>query len=74
MKILYWNCRGLGRLETVQELMRLIKVHQPKFLFLSETRQNKNVVEGLRWRLGDKVSKNVVTFCEKEKGGGLAFF
>jgi hypothetical protein len=40
-------------------------VHQPKIVFLSETRQNKNFVEGLRWRLG---LKHVVTFSEKGKG------
>jgi hypothetical protein len=46
-------------------------VHQPKIVFLSETRQNKNFVEGLRWRLG---LNHVVTFSEKGKGGELALF
>jgi hypothetical protein len=40
-------------------------------VFLSETRQNKVFVEGLRWRLG---LKHVVTFSGKGKGGGLALF
>ena len=71
MTILCWNCRGLGDPRTVQELTRLMHAHQPKLLFLSETRQNKFVVEGLRWRLG---LKHVVSFHEPGKGGGLALF
>ena len=71
MTILCWNCQGLGDPRTVQELTRLVHAHQPKLLFLSETRQNKFVVEGLRWRLG---LKHVVSFHEPGKGGGLALF
>jgi hypothetical protein len=48
-----------------------MRVHNPKLLFLSETRQNKDYVENLRWRLG---LKHVVTFSGKGKGGGLALF
>jgi exonuclease III len=71
MTILGWNCHGLGQLATVQELERLVHAHHPKLLFLSETRQKKEYVEGLRWRLG---LKNVITFCGEGKGGGLALF
>ena len=45
--------------------------NKPKLLFLSETRQKKEYVESLRWRLG---LKNVLSFSEKGKGGGLALF
>ena len=71
MTILCWNCRGLGRPRKVQELVRLVHAQRPKFLFLSETRQNKRFVEGLRWRLG---LHNVVSYIEEGKGGGLALF
>jgi hypothetical protein len=71
MTILIWNSRGLGRPATVQELERLVHTHKPKNLFISETRQNKEYVEGLRWRLG---LKHVITFKDEGKGGGLALF
>ncbi|PNT70987.1 hypothetical protein BRADI_2g20947v3 [Brachypodium distachyon] len=71
MMILAWNCRGLGRPRTVQDLVRMVHVHQPKIVFLCKTRQKKNVVESLRWRLG---LKNVITVCNDTKGGGLALF
>ena len=71
MKILSWNCRGLGQPRTVQELVCLSKTHQPNVIFLSETRKNKEYDEGLRYRLG---MKNVVTFSAQGKGGGLAVF
>lgn len=48
-----------------------MRAHSPKLLFLSETRQNKNKVENLRWRLG---LKNVVSFSEEGKEGGVALF
>lgn len=73
---LAWNCRGLGRPRTVQDLTRLVQVHCPKIVFLSETCQNKNKIEDLRWHLG---LKNVLTASneirgKKSKGGGLALF
>lgn len=71
MTIMCWNCRGLGDPRTVQELVRLVQANRPKLLFLCETRQNKSVVENLRWRLG---LKHVVSFHEPGKGGGLALF
>ena len=71
MKILSWNCRGLGQPRTVQELVCLSKTHQPNVIFLSETRKNKDYVERLRYRLG---MSNVFTYSSPGKGGGLAVF
>ncbi|PNT72161.1 hypothetical protein BRADI_2g40513v3 [Brachypodium distachyon] len=71
MTILCWNCRGIGQPQTVQELVRLVHAQKPKIVFLSETRQRKEVVENLRWRLG---LKNVITFSGEGKGGRLALF
>ncbi|PNT67984.1 hypothetical protein BRADI_3g34613v3 [Brachypodium distachyon] len=71
MTILVWNCRGLGRPQTVQDLVRLVQVHRPKIVFSSETCQRKEVVEGLRWRLD---LKNVITVAGDGKGGSLALF
>ncbi|PNT71493.1 hypothetical protein BRADI_2g28415v3 [Brachypodium distachyon] len=71
MKILSWNCWGVGQPRTVQELVHLVQVHRPKVVFLSETRQPCKVVENLKWRLG---LRNVIIFKGRGKGGGLAVF
>ncbi|PNT66353.1 hypothetical protein BRADI_3g10487v3 [Brachypodium distachyon] len=71
MSLLCWNCRGIGQPRTVEELVRLVHAQRLKVVFLSKTRHKKEVVEGLRWRLG---LKHVLTFSEQGKGGGLALF
>ncbi|PNT74869.1 hypothetical protein BRADI_1g23405v3 [Brachypodium distachyon] len=71
MNLLCWNCRGLGQPRTVRELERLVTVHKPKLLFVSETCNRQKYVESLRWRLG---LKHVITVTEDGKGGGLALF
>lgn len=71
MKILSWNCRGLGQPRTVQELVCLSKTHRPNVIFISETRKNKEYVESLRYRLG---MNNVFTVSVQGKGGGVAVF
>uniref|UniRef100_A0A803PCR1 Reverse transcriptase domain-containing protein n=1 Tax=Cannabis sativa TaxID=3483 RepID=A0A803PCR1_CANSA len=38
MKILAWNCRGLGSTTTVRQLAALIHFHQPEMVLLSEVR------------------------------------
>ena len=52
-------------------MVRLVHAQRPKNFILSETCQNKKFVEGLRWRLG---LRNVVSFTEDGKWGGLALF
>lgn len=37
MKILSWNCRGLGNLAIVSELRQLLVANIPDIIFLSET-------------------------------------
>ncbi|XP_074339551.1 uncharacterized protein LOC141677486 isoform X1 [Apium graveolens] len=71
MKILSWNCRGLGSPRTVRVLGDLVRVHKPDFLFLCETIAFSNKVEEMRIKLGfaqffsvDRVSRS----------GGLAIF
>jgi exonuclease III len=54
MKILSWNCRGLGSPTTVRTLSRLIRIENPQIVFLMETRLKAIEVENVRSRLGFK--------------------
>ena len=71
MNILSWNCRGLGQPRTVQELVRLVRASCPKLVFIMETRQHKERVVNLKYRLG---YKNCFTVESGNKGGGLVLF
>jgi hypothetical protein len=51
MRLLSWNCRGLGNPCTILELLLLIKEQGPSVLFLSETRLDRLGVEWLRVKL-----------------------
>jgi exonuclease III len=37
MKLLSWNCRGLGKPAAVRALRKLTKAHHPDIVFLIET-------------------------------------
>jgi hypothetical protein len=51
MRLLNWNCRGLGNPCTVLELLLLIKEQDPFILFLSETILDSVGVEWLRVKI-----------------------
>ncbi|PNY06212.1 hypothetical protein L195_g002675 [Trifolium pratense] len=40
MKVLSWNCQGLGNPKTVRALKKLIAYNQPDILFLMETKMH----------------------------------
>ena len=71
MSILAWNCRGVGNPRTVQDLLALIKAHNPKLVFLSETLQCENRMRNLRWRLG---LKNCIAVQSNNRGDGLLLY
>lgn len=70
MSLLSWNYRGFGP-RTVQELVRLVRTYSPKIVFISETRQQKDRVSNIRFRLG---LNNSFVIDGVGKGGGLALF
>jgi hypothetical protein len=71
MTILGWNSRGVGQPQTVQELVCLVQTYRPSLVFICETRQSKERVENLRFRIGMKECFQVKG---DRKGGGLALY
>src|SRR4051812_9486455 len=75
MKILSWNCRGLGSPRAVRALLRLFRVENPDVVFVMESRLKKGEVERVKIRSG-------CDFCfavdcnglGKERAGGLILF
>jgi hypothetical protein len=71
MGTLSWNYQGLGQPRIVQELTRLIHEFCPKIVFNSETRQQRDRVNNLMFRL---CFSNCFVVDGVGKGGGLALY
>ncbi|KAJ4842907.1 hypothetical protein Tsubulata_023831 [Turnera subulata] len=71
MSIIAWNCRGLGQAATVRALKRLNRRYRPEIVFLSETKQEEDYIEGLRRRLGFTHADYV---APRGQSGGLALW
>jgi exonuclease III len=69
MKIIAWNCRGLGNASAVRGLLRCHKAEEADILFLSETKLDEKRMSVIKKKLG--VENLEVVDCEG-KGGGLA--
>ncbi|XP_019170410.1 PREDICTED: uncharacterized protein LOC109165884 [Ipomoea nil] len=52
MSTLSWNCRGLGNPRTVREIEDIVSRKKPDFVFLMETKVNRDHAERLRVKLG----------------------
>lgn len=70
MICLSWNYQGFGNPHIVHELPYLVSVKGPNFVFLIETKCNRNKVENIMNKIGFQLS-----FVVDSKGisGGLAF-
>ncbi|KAL0414029.1 UNVERIFIED_CONTAM: hypothetical protein Sradi_1604600 [Sesamum radiatum] len=67
MKILSWNCQGLGSPWTVRNLVELVKLHNPGLVFLSETKS-----KGRRHdRVKERLNYYGVGVESQGKSGGL---
>ena len=51
MKLLAWNCQGLGNRRAVHELVDMVQAQGPKIVFLSETWSDKEWMEWVRCQL-----------------------
>ena len=69
MKLLSWNCQGLGTPWTVRSLHKIVKDQAPEICFLMKTRLN---IEGIKQWCSELPYKN--KFAVKKSGlvGGLA--
>lgn len=69
MKLLAWNCQGVGNPLTFRNLKELVKFHSPDCIFLMESRINFNRIDAICKVLG---FSKVVTVEPIGIGGGLS--
>jgi exonuclease III len=71
MRVLCWNCHGIGNSATVRELHDLAKEYAPSVVFILETQIAKSQVENLRYFLG---YDNSFAVNSNGRSGGLGIF
>lgn len=71
MRTIAWNHRGLRNGAVVCGLLNVQKEEDPDILFLSETKLDKQRIEGLRWKLG---LTNMISKDYEGRSGGLPIF
>lgn len=70
MRLLSWNCRGLGKPQAVRELTDLVRVHKPRIVGLMETKIDRCRLDAIRQRLGFKFG----VFDREGIAGGLSLW
>jgi len=71
MKLIMWNCQGLGNGLAIRGLLDIQEQEAPDILFLSETKHEGKWLDWLRWKLE---MPNLVTVGSVGTSGGLALF
>jgi exonuclease III len=77
MKLLSWNCRGLGKASAVRAIRQLILTHQPDMIFLTETKFQNCDFKFKTNTFGPSLSNCFVVDCTistRNRRGGLALF
>lgn len=69
MRLLSWNCQGVGNTPTVPHLQEVLGQYSPEIIFLSETENKRRYIEGLVEKFG---FHDVKTVEPLGKSGGLA--
>ncbi|XP_071902764.1 uncharacterized protein [Coffea arabica] len=69
MKVLVWNCRGVGGPLTIPQLKEVINLHFPSVVFLAETKNQKTIIEKIQKQLK---FNNCCVVNSNGKAGGLA--
>lgn len=52
LKILYWNCWGMGQQEKCSALNGLVKLNRPQYLFLMETKVQQDATKEVFFKIG----------------------
>ena len=75
MKIVSWNCRGLGNPREIRALLRLTKLENPRVLFLMETKLYEEEIKRVQFCCG--FTLGLAVSCKgqgRERAGGLAMW
>ncbi|XP_058725646.1 uncharacterized protein LOC131596933 [Vicia villosa] len=72
MKILSWNCRGLGHPRAVQALSKLTKLENPSLVFLMETKLKAEEMQTVMIKTGFRFAHSVdCRGSRRDRAGGL---
>jgi predicted AAA+ superfamily ATPase len=75
MKLLSWNCRGLGKPSAVRALKKLLQSHKPDIVFLTETKLQTSEIHKSLKTTGDMFPNSCIVDCtisNSNRSGGLA--
>jgi exonuclease III len=72
MRILVWNCRGLGNSAAVLALLDVKRRHNPEVVFLSETHLDRYPAECLARRM--EMDHSIIQVSDGRKGGIVMFW
>jgi exonuclease III len=77
MKVLSWNCRGLGKATAIRALKKLLQTHKPDVIFLMETKFTQADFQKRCKLSGDTFPNSFIVNCcisTSNRSGGLAMF